>query len=99
MTSTSSASPSAKNQKAHVRNAFRTSSDNPRSKRVLLEGWEQFDEPVDRIVSIGAFEHFGFDRYDDFFKWPTALLPEDGVMLLHSITALTRQEARPQAFR
>ena len=32
------------------------------------EGWEQFDEPVDRIVSIGAFEHFGHDRYDDFFK-------------------------------
>ena len=43
-------------------------SDSPRSKRVLLQGWEQFDEPVDRIVSIGAFEHFGFDRYDDFFK-------------------------------
>ena len=43
-------------------------SDSPRSKRVLLEGWEQFDEPVDRIVSIGAFEHFGHDRYDDFFK-------------------------------
>ena len=37
-------------------------SDSPRSKRVLLEGWEQFDEPVDRIVSIGAFEHFGHDR-------------------------------------
>src|SRR6185503_18954883 len=24
-----------------------------------LEGWETFDEKVDRIVSIGAFEHFG----------------------------------------
>ena len=34
----------------------------------MLKGWEEFDEPVDRIVSIGAFEHFGFDRYDDFFK-------------------------------
>src|ERR1700734_3487805 len=28
-----------------------------RSKRVLLQGWEQFDEKVDRIVSIGAFAH------------------------------------------
>jgi cyclopropane-fatty-acyl-phospholipid synthase len=28
--------------------------DSPRSRRVLLAGWEQFDEPVDRIVSIGA---------------------------------------------
>ena len=64
-------------------------SDSPRSKRVLLEGWEQFDEPVDRIVSIGAFEHFGHDRYDDFFTMAYAALPEDGVMLLHTITRLT----------
>ncbi len=52
-----------------------TSQASPRSKRVLLEGWEQFDEPVDRIVSIGAFEHFGHDRYDDFFKMAYAALP------------------------
>jgi cyclopropane-fatty-acyl-phospholipid synthase len=78
----------SENQKAHVENLF-AQSDNPRSKRVLLEGWEQFDEPVDRIVSIGAFEHFGFDRYDDFFKLTYSLLPDDGVMLLHTITALT----------
>ena len=44
----------------------------------LLEGWEQFDEPVDRIVSIGAFEHFGFDRYDDFFTMAYNVLPDDG---------------------
>ena len=56
---------------------------------MLLQGWEQFDEPVDRIVSIGAFEHFGFDRYDDFFKMAYQVLPDDGVMLLHTITALT----------
>jgi cyclopropane-fatty-acyl-phospholipid synthase len=78
----------SENQKAHVERVF-AKSDSPRSKRVLLEGWEQFDEPVDRIVSIGAFEHFGFDRYDDFFKLAHALLPDDGVMLLHTISALT----------
>jgi cyclopropane-fatty-acyl-phospholipid synthase len=78
----------SENQKAHVERVF-AESDSPRSKRVLLEGWEQFDEPVDRIVSIGAFEHFGFDRYDDFFKLAYGLLPDDGVMLLHTITALT----------
>src|SRR4029079_3468771 len=33
--------------------------------------------------------HFGFDRYDDFFNTAYALLPDDGVMLLHTITALT----------
>ena len=74
--------------KGPCRKVFATS-DSPRSKRVLLQGWEQFDEPVDRIVSIGAFEHFGFDRYDDFFKMAYAALPDDGVMLLHTITALT----------
>ena len=59
------------------------------TKRVLLQGWEEFDEPVDRIVSIGAFEHFGYDRYDDFFKFAYDAMPDDGVMLLHTITALT----------
>ena len=63
-----------------------------RSKRVLLQGWEQFDEPVDRIVSIGAFEHFGRDRYDDFFRTAYALLPPGGVMLLHTIIRPTDEE-------
>ncbi len=57
----------SKNQQAYVEQRF-AESDSLRTKRVLLEGWEQFHEPVDRIVSIGAFEHFGADRYDDFFK-------------------------------
>jgi cyclopropane mycolic acid synthase MmaA2 len=78
----------SENQKAHVEKVF-AKSDSPRSKQVLLSGWEQFDRPVDRIVSIGAFEHFGFDRYDDFFKFAHNALPDDGVMLLHTITGLT----------
>jgi cyclopropane-fatty-acyl-phospholipid synthase len=78
----------SRNQQAYVEKVF-AESDSPRSKRVLLEGWEQFHEPVDRIVSIGAFEHFGFDRYDDFFKTAYAIMPDDGVLLLHTITALT----------
>jgi cyclopropane-fatty-acyl-phospholipid synthase len=32
------------------------------SRRVLLRGLEEFDEPVDRILPIEAFEHFGFER-------------------------------------
>jgi len=78
----------SKNQKAHVDTLF-AASDSPRSKRVALQGWEEFDEPVDRIVSIGAFEHFGFDRYDDFFSRAHSILPDDGVMLLHTISAPT----------
>jgi len=78
----------SKNQYDHVEKLF-AESDSPRSKRVLLKGWEEFDDQVDRIVSIGAFEHFGFDRYDDFFTMAYKALPDDGVMLLHTITALT----------
>ena len=74
----------SKNQQAYVEQLF-AQSDSPRTKRVLLEGWEQFHEPVDRIVSIGAFEHFGADRYDDFFKKTYQALPADGRMLLHTI--------------
>jgi len=68
--------------------------DSPRSMRVLLKGWEQFDEPVDRILSIGAFEHFGHDRHEDFFAMAYRLLPENGVMLLHTITRLTLAELK-----
>ena len=78
----------SKNQHAHVQQVF-AASDSPRSKQVLLQGWEEFDQPVDRIVSIGAFEHFGKDRWDDFYAMAYQALPDDGVMLLHTITALT----------
>ena len=80
----------SQNQKAHVEKIFAAMDENGsrRSKRILLQGWEQFDEPVDRIVSIGAFEHFGFDRYTDFFNMAYRVMPADGVMLLHTITAL-----------
>ena len=78
----------SKNQAGHVEKMF-DELDTSRTKRILLAGWEEFDEPVDRIVSIGAFEHFGHDRYDDFFKMAYDALPDDGVLLLHTITGLT----------
>ncbi|WP_176749563.1 cyclopropane mycolic acid synthase family methyltransferase [Mycolicibacterium grossiae] len=74
----------SRNQQAHVQKVL-DGIDSPREKRVLLQGWEQFHEPVDRIVSIGAFEHFGRDRYDDFFKMAYDALPADGTMMLHTI--------------
>ncbi|MDT5153109.1 MAG: cyclopropane-fatty-acyl-phospholipid synthase [Mycobacterium sp.] len=83
----------SENQHAHVEKMF-AESVSPRSKRVLLKGWEQFDEPVDRIVSIGAFEHFGYDRYDEFFAMAYRVLPDDGVMLLHTICGISMEYAR-----
>ena len=81
------------NQKKHIEKRF-SELDSPRSKRVLLQPWEEFDEPVDRIVSIGAFEHFGFDKYDFYFKKTYDLMPDDGVMLLHTITAASLEEVK-----
>ena len=57
----------SRNQAIAVRQVFRAMN-STRSRRVFLAGWEEFREPVDRIVSIGAFEHFGKARYDDFFS-------------------------------
>jgi cyclopropane-fatty-acyl-phospholipid synthase len=56
-----------------------------RKVEVRLQGWEEFDEPVDRIVSIGAFEAFTKKRYPAFFETAYRLLPADGRMLLHTI--------------
>jgi cyclopropane-fatty-acyl-phospholipid synthase len=81
----------SKNQATHAQKSL-DELDSPRSKQVLLEGWEQFHDSVDRIVSIGAFEHFGFDRYGDFFKMAYQALPPGGVMLLHTIVVPTVEE-------
>src|SRR6202012_20469 len=78
----------SKNQATHVQSSLEQV-DSPRGKQGLLRGGKRFSEPVDRIVSIGAFEHFGHDRYDDFFTMAHSVLPADGVMLLHTITGLT----------
>lgn len=74
----------SKNQATHVERLF-DDMDTTRSRRVLLGGWEQYDGTVDRIVSIGAFEHFGHERYPAFFQMAYDALPPDGVMLLHTI--------------
>ncbi|OBB60075.1 SAM-dependent methyltransferase [Mycobacterium sp. 852013-51886_SCH5428379] len=59
--------------------------DTSRSRRVLLRGWEEFDEPVDRIVSIEAFEAFPKERYKAFFDLCYRIMPGDGRMVLQTI--------------
>ncbi|WP_067903180.1 cyclopropane mycolic acid synthase family methyltransferase [Nocardia vaccinii] len=77
---------------------------------VRLQGWEEFDGHVDRIVSIGAFEHFRRERYEEFFTRCYQSLPPDGRMLLHTIIGhsladlhrlgipVTREDARFHIF-
>ena len=74
------------NQHAYCENLL-AGVDSERTHKVLLRGWEQFSDPVDRIVSIEAFEHFGFERYDAFFKNAFEILPDDGRMTIQSSTA------------
>jgi cyclopropane-fatty-acyl-phospholipid synthase len=66
---------------------------------VRLQGWEEFDEPVDRIVSIGAFEAFKSERYPLFFERAYSILPSDGRMLLHTILAHTQKFFRDNGIK
>ena len=59
--------------------------DTERSRQVLLRGWEEFDEPVDRIVSIEAFEAFPKERYGNFFETCHRIMPDDGRLVLQTI--------------
>lgn len=53
--------------------------------RFELRDYRELDQTFDRIVSVGMFEHVGVPRYDEFFAKVNRLMPDDGVMLLHSI--------------
>ncbi|MFI6954486.1 class I SAM-dependent methyltransferase [Nocardia sp. NPDC050408] len=61
---------------------------------VRLQGWEEFDRRADRIVCIGAFEHFERDRYGEFFEFAYRTMPADGVLLLQAIVGDNRDELR-----
>ncbi|OBI97409.1 SAM-dependent methyltransferase [Mycobacterium alsense] len=56
-----------------------------RNTEARLQGWEEFDEKVDRILTIEAFDAFRKSRYPAFFERAHDILPADGRMLLHSI--------------
>ncbi len=66
---------------------------------IRLQGWEEFEQPVDRIISIAAFEHFGRDRHLPFFQRCRALLPDDGRMMVHSIVAYDLEDLRARIWK
>ena len=84
----------SENQKRHIEERWLANYKGNRTMDVRLQPWEDFDEPVDRVVSIGAFEHFGFNKYDDYFKKTLNLMPDDGVMMLHTITIPEDEEIK-----
>ena len=67
---------------------------------VRLNGWEEFHEPVDRIVSIAAFEHFRVERYADFFERCHKIIRnDDGRMLLHTIVWYTPDQLEEKGLK
>ena len=53
--------------------------------RFELLDYRKVESRFDRIVSVGMFEHVGVHHYDEFFGKVNELMPDDGLMLLHSI--------------
>lgn len=50
-----------------------------------LQGWEDFNEPVDRILVICATEHFKEERYGAFFERCFSLLPPGAPLVIQAI--------------
>lgn len=53
--------------------------------RFELMDYRDWTRPVDRIVSVGMFEHVGISHYRRFFRAIRDALKEDGVALIHAI--------------
>ena len=62
-----------------------------RHAEARLQGWEEFDEKVDRIVTFEAFDAFHKERYGAFFDRSYDILPDDSRMLLHSLFTYDRR--------
>ncbi len=75
----------SQNQYLYALEALRDIATEAGRAEIRLEGWEDFDEPVDAIVSIGAFEHFRTERYASYFTRCRSILPTGGRMLLQTI--------------
>jgi cyclopropane-fatty-acyl-phospholipid synthase len=56
-----------------------------RNVEVRPQGWEDFEDKVDRAVAIGSFGHFRHEKYDAFFVTAYNAMADDGILLLHTI--------------
>lgn len=88
----------SQNQHDYVRTLL-AERDGGRRAEVRLQGWEEFDGRVDRIVSIGAFEHFRHERHQEFLDFAYTTLPDEGRMLLHSIVTHGLSDLRERGIK
>ena len=52
---------------------------------IRLQDYREVDEPFDRVVSIGMFEHVGHKNHRTYMKTVRRCLKEDGLSMLHTI--------------
>ncbi len=52
---------------------------------IRFQDYRDLNEPFDRIVSIGMFEHVGYKNYRTYMSVVHRCLKEDGLFLLHTI--------------
>jgi len=52
---------------------------------IRLQDYRDVSGTFDRIVSVGMFEHVGYNNYRVFMETCARLLPSDGLLLLHTI--------------
>ena len=52
---------------------------------IRLQDYRDINEPFDRIVSVGMFEHVGCKNYETFMNIAHTLLKDGGLLLLHTI--------------
>jgi cyclopropane-fatty-acyl-phospholipid synthase len=50
-----------------------------------LMDYRAWTKPVDRVVSVGMFEHVGINHFRTFFDKIRSVLKDDGVALIHAI--------------
>lgn len=50
-----------------------------------LMDYRSWRRPVDRVVSVGMFEHVGINHFRTFFDTVREMLNDDGVALIHAI--------------
>jgi cyclopropane-fatty-acyl-phospholipid synthase len=53
--------------------------------KIELKDYREVSGEFDRIVSIGMFEHVGYNKYRTFMEVACNCLTEDGLLLLHLI--------------
>lgn len=57
---------------------------------ILFMDYRALEGRFDKVVSVGMFEHVGPKNYAAFFRAVTDVMTDDGLLLLHTIGARTR---------